>query len=138
MNSEPINDWCDCDRIHGWHPWTSECHTPGPVEHGSVVPITPYYSAALDEIYRLRTLLAYEAGTLAAHTEYKTFPKSRQRFAQASIARMQAASRGEIDAQLVSNLGSDLAVRSARKEAGMPDPMTRQDWETQTFRKEET
>lgn len=52
-------------------------------------------SEAVDEIYQLRTALANEARILEAHTEYKTFPKTRRQFAEESIGRMRAAARGD-------------------------------------------
>jgi hypothetical protein len=54
-------------------------------------------SDALDEIYMLRLLLASEARILEAHTEYKTFPKSRREIATGSIRRMRAAVRGFVE-----------------------------------------
>lgn len=53
-------------------------------------------SLALDEIYALRCVLASEARTLEATLEYKTFPKTRRRFAEESVRRMRAAAAGEV------------------------------------------
>lgn len=53
-----------------------------------------HYSLALDEIYRLRGLLAYEAVVTAAHLELKTFPKSRRVSAELQVQRMTAAATG--------------------------------------------
>jgi len=55
-----------------------------------------HYSDALDEIYRLRSILAYESRVTDAHHEsYKTFPKTRKKFAVEQAERMRAAARGE-------------------------------------------
>ena len=54
-------------------------------------------SRALDEIYALRLLLASEARILEAHTDYKTFPKSRRDVAARSISRMREAARGRAE-----------------------------------------
>ena len=135
--AEEIRDWCSCGpRGWDWHPWVQgSCETDQPQERGGVVPITPIYSAALDEIYRLRTLLAWEADVLAATAGYRSFPKSRQEIAQQSIARMRAAARGEAAAQVLAE--SNTAVRYARDEAGMAQLMTRAQWEEQRFSHED-
>lgn len=101
------------------------------MEKGDVVPVTPYYSAALDEIHWLRTLLALEAGTLDAHAEMASFPKSRRRFAAASIERMRLAARGGWRKTLRGEPNANLAW--ARREAGMPPTLTRAAWEAETF-----
>lgn len=54
-----------------------------------------HYSAALDEIYRLRCLLEYNADVLQAHLWLKTFPKSRRPIAEMQVERMRRASEGE-------------------------------------------
>lgn len=53
-----------------------------------------YYSAALDEIYRLRIALAVEAETQAANLTFKTFPKSRRVETEQSVARMRRCAIG--------------------------------------------
>ena len=52
-------------------------------------------TAAVDEIYALRGILADEAGILEAHLSYKTFPKSRRKFAESQIERMRKAASGD-------------------------------------------
>lgn len=54
-------------------------------------------SAALDEIYSLRLLCAYEAEVISAHLDYKTFPKSRRRIAEKQINRLIRAAEGEAE-----------------------------------------
>ena len=54
-------------------------------------------SAAVDEIFFLRALLADEASITEAHLDYKTFPKSRRGEAQAQVDRMRRAARGDLD-----------------------------------------
>lgn len=53
------------------------------------------YSEALDEIWRLRRILAHEACVLEAHLGLKTFPKSRREFAVSQVERMRASARGD-------------------------------------------
>lgn len=53
-----------------------------------------YYSAALDEIYKLRVALAIEADTQAGNLNFKTFPKSQRKATGESIQRMQACAIG--------------------------------------------
>jgi hypothetical protein len=54
-----------------------------------------HYSRALDEIYRLRQALAYEASVVDAHLGLKSFPASRRRFAEDQVKRMRRAAIGE-------------------------------------------
>jgi hypothetical protein len=88
------------------------------------------YSAALDEIYALRRALAYEATVLNVHLDYKTFPKSRRRFAEEQRVRMTAAACG--DRSRYSDVSS-LSLRHAMDQVGASQTMTRHEWETQRF-----
>lgn len=84
-----------------------------------------YYSAALDEVYRLRRALAFEARVVEAHTEYKTFPKTRRRFATEQVERMRMSARGRSElayagvnsyslrAELLDSGGQETLTRSA-------------------------
>lgn len=85
------------------------------------------YSAALDEIWALRKLCAYEAGAMRAHLHYRTFPKSRRGCAEDSIERLQAAARG--GTQVAVAPLSHLSLRHALREAGAEDGLTRVSWE---------
>ena len=58
-------------------------------------------SEALNEIYALRTICAYEEGVVQTYTEYKSFPKSRRDVADKQMRRLRAAVAGE--AQRVAN-----------------------------------
>lgn len=86
------------------------------------------YSAALDEVYRLRTLLAVEGSILAAHLTYKTFPKSRRGIAEEQVDRMYRAARGESRDVLAEH--PDRRRRQGRGDAGMPETLTRAAWES--------
>lgn len=79
-------------------------------------------SAALDEIYRLRLLLASEARILEAHLELKSFPKSRREFAVKSVQRMRLGAMGK---EFV--LGSDQAKNEYRALTGT-QTMTTPNW----------
>lgn len=85
-----------------------------------------HYSAALDEIYRLRRALAYEARVVETYLDYKSFPKTRRGVAEEQIKRMRASVIG----------GSESAYggvhhRSLDVEAGELgfDTLTRWEWE---------
>jgi collagenase-like PrtC family protease len=84
------------------------------------------YSAALDEIYRLRQALAYEADVVTAQTDLK-LSKRRRSEIDASVERLRAAARGE--AQRVYAGTSSLSLRGSLKRAGAPDTLTRWQWE---------
>ena len=85
-------------------------------------------SRALDEIYRLRTLLAYEAGVLGVHTEYKSFPKSRRDAAIRQMERMVGAAAGNSEVAMAGI--SSLSLRAARERAGF-ETLTRAQWEAE-------
>jgi hypothetical protein len=56
------------------------------------VEIVDLLSSALDEVYRLRRALAYEARVSEAHYEgFKTYPKSRRTIAEEQVRRMRLA-----------------------------------------------
>lgn len=92
----------------------------------NTVPLADY-SAALDEIYRLRRALAYEAAVAKAHGEYKTFPKSRRDVLDSQIERMRAAARGNVlDAY---RDRPHFALDATMREAGAKTTLTRHAWE---------
>lgn len=89
-----------------------------------MVPLTTL-GIALDEIYRLRTLLAYEAEVIDTHLNYKTFPKSRREIAIGQVERMRWAAKGHAVSI------SHLSERHARESAGMSHLLTRAQWEAE-------
>lgn len=56
-----------------------------------------HYGRALDEIYRLRTALAYEAHLLGGHLSMATFPKTRRASAEAAVRRMNLSAMGKAE-----------------------------------------
>lgn len=92
---------------------------------GDMVPLS-YYSAALDEIYRLRGAIAYEADVVDAHIGYKTFPKTRRMIALRQMERMREAARGWSRVSYM-NMGNDL--RQALRRMDAPETLTRAEFE---------
>lgn len=90
------------------------------------------YSEALDEIWRLRGLLAVEAGILEAHLALKGFPKSRRAHAEAQVDRMLRAAQGQSSRVYYEHPG--LRVRAARHAAHIPETLTRAAWEQSLVR----
>lgn len=88
----------------------------------SMVPLSEL-SAALDEVFRLRRALAYEAEAIAAHLSLRSFPKSRRPIAEQQIERMRSAARGE--SRPAYGGTASLALRSAMENAGAPETLTR-------------
>jgi hypothetical protein len=86
-----------------------------------------HYSDALDEIYRLRQLLAYEAQCVSATLEMKTFPKSRRDVHERQIERMRAAARGEAEVRMAGM--SNTVLRYCLRDAGAAETLTRSQWE---------
>lgn len=80
-------------------------------------------SVAIDEIYFLRAMLADEAGIIEAHLGYKTFPKSRRRFAEEQVERMKRAAAGEMYAAAREKFFPNLAIERAGIEAGLTNHM---------------
>lgn len=89
--------------------------------------VDPHYSAALDEIYRLRCALAYEAQVTEAHLDYVTFPKSRRQVAEEQVGRMRQAARGEVEPTY--RQASSLSMKHCLAEAGASPTLTRHQWE---------
>lgn len=87
-----------------------------------------FYSAALDEVYMLRLLLASESRTLEAHLEYKTFPKTRRGFAAESVERMRTAVLRGAHAAISRSFSS---MRRRASMIGMPETLTRTGWEAE-------
>lgn len=84
-------------------------------------------SVAVDEIYFLRALLADEADIIDAHLGYKTFPKSRRKFAEEQIERMRAAASGDMNAARREKFDSTQAFRRL----GIDDSLTNSQWAEQ-------
>jgi hypothetical protein len=88
-----------------------------------------HYSRALDEIWRLRALLAYEANVLGAHVDYACFPKSRRPVAERSMERMRRSSRGQSEAAMA-NVPST-SLKGALSDAAAEQCLTRAMWEAE-------
>lgn len=84
-----------------------------------------HYSAALDEIFRLRTALAYEAAVIQNRLAGRKAPKSGHSPAEEQVARMRRAARGDVASH--STVPPEVA-RKSRCLADM-DGLTRWQWE---------
>lgn len=85
-------------------------------------------SLALDEIYALRALCAYEAGVREADLTYRTYPKSRRDIAKDRIQKLRSAARGRaID--VVRDLHSSHSLKQSLREAGASETLVRAEWE---------
>lgn len=86
-----------------------------------------HYSRALDEIHRLRGLLAYEAQVTKSHLGYATFPKGRRQAAENQVRRMLSAAKGYAAAECDR---LPLTPRRYLDLMGAPSSLTRHRWET--------
>lgn len=94
--------------------------------------LLPYYSAALDEVHRLRRALAREARIVEAHLDLKSFPKSRRVFAEEQVQRMRQSARG---AAQLAYAGVDYQVMDGcMRMAGAASTLTRDQWEREVDR----
>lgn len=84
-------------------------------------------SIAVDEIYFLRALLADEADVLEAHLDYKTFPKTRRKYAEEQLDRMRRAAKGEMYAAARERFDAPMAFRRL----GVKETLTNHDWAEQ-------
>lgn len=82
-----------------------------------------YYSAALDEIYRLRAALAREAELRRDDLTLKTYPAGRRPIGQRAVERMNAAARGDVDGAY-----PGLDAKQALRTAGADEGFTHHDW----------
>lgn len=81
-------------------------------------------SIAIDEIYFLRAMLADEAGIIEAHLTYKTFPKTRRKYAEAQIERMKRAAAGDLEGARREKFDSNMALRRI----GVDECLTNDQW----------
>lgn len=86
-------------------------------------------SLALDEIYELRRLCAYEASVREADLDYATYPKSRRKVAEDRIERLRKAACGHVDVAVAGT--SSLSLRASFLAAGAKQTMTRSQWESE-------
>lgn len=84
-------------------------------------------SRALDEIYALRQLVAYEADIRVADLGYATYPKSRRKVALARIEALRQAARGQAQEAVAGT--SYLSLRHAMREAGASAVLTWHAWQ---------
>lgn len=90
-----------------------------------------YYSAALDEIWAMRGLMAAEARVLEAHLELKSFPKSRREYAQESVERMREAARGGA-VEIRDTWGEEYRRAATElRSIGAKETLTRAAWEAE-------
>lgn len=73
-------------------------------------------SAAVDEIYFLRAILADEAAIIEAHLGYKTFPKTRRKYAEEQVQRLRRIARGELYSASRKDFNQKRALRTADAE----------------------
>lgn len=105
----------------------TDLHQPGEAE------LLRYYSAALDEVYRLRAALASEARIIEAHVTLKSFPKSRRGFAEDQVQRMRATARYGTQGRRHS-LDRHFDNKSALRDAGADECLTRDQFEREVDR----
>lgn len=84
-----------------------------------------HYSAALDEVYALRAILAGEALRVEADLSLKSFPKSRRGFAEEAAERLRAAARGDYWPAYHHLKRPKMYLR----ECGARETLTRSSWE---------
>jgi hypothetical protein len=90
------------------------------------VPLSTY-SAALDEIYFLRSALAYEARVVDTALGYKTMAQTVRAKLGAVRERLAQAARGERDQHIQGTASAKFCLRWV----GASDTLTRHEWETQ-------
>jgi len=86
-----------------------------------------HYSHALDEIYRLRVALAYEAHVATSLLTYATLPSGARAQLEDMVDRARAAARGEVAYRRL--IDDELRGRILRN-AGASETLTRHQWET--------
>jgi hypothetical protein len=87
-----------------------------------------HYSRALDEIYKLRRALAYEARVTTGLLNYASLPKGASERIETMGNRLRAAARGEVD--LAYGMRSGEGQRLLMDAGALPT-LTRQRWEKQ-------
>lgn len=80
-------------------------------------------SAAVDEIYFLRALIADEAAIIEAHLDYKTFPKTRRAIAEQQVERLRRVARGEMWTATRDKFDQHRALRTADADTFLTNAM---------------
>ncbi len=88
-----------------------------------------WISEALDEIWHLRRLCAYEAVVREADLSYATFPKGRRKVVEDRIERLRDAARGHADRAIAG--ASYRSLEAAMRDAGANSMLTRPQWEAE-------
>lgn len=133
-SADPICAECLTERSHVAH------SNPGLYNHHEYLPagevagtavhevgLLEFYSAALDEIYALRTVLAAQADIVEAHLSLRSFPKSRRQVAEEQVEGMRQAARGAWR----SVYATIRRPKNVLAHAGASETLTRWEWERQ-------
>lgn len=86
-----------------------------------------HYSAALDEVFRLRQALAYEARVSESLLSYTSLPVGARKKAEGQVERMRRSARGEVEAVYAEVPNHHR--QSVMRQAGMHPTLTRGQWE---------
>ncbi len=90
-----------------------------------------HYSRALDEIYKLRRALAYEARVTTGLLNYATLPKGAREHVESMGERLRTAARGEVDRAYEMRSGEGQRLLA---DAGALPTLTRGQWERRASR----
>ncbi len=88
-----------------------------------------HYSRALDEIYRLRAMAAYESLVIKAHLDYASMPKGLRTRLEDQRVRLEALSRGESGRMVHERTWS--VVKWALRQVTGKETLTRSAWEAE-------
>ncbi len=88
-----------------------------------------WISEALDEIWHLRQLCAYEAAVRETDLSYARYPKGRRKVAQERIDCLREAARGHAERAVAGTNWQSLAA--AMKDAGADSTLPRAQWEAE-------
>jgi hypothetical protein len=103
-------------------------HTDWQVKHDEVL---AEYSLALDEVWRLRRALAYEARAVEANCglDLKSYPTARRRQMIAAIERMRQSAKG--NSETVYAGMSAMSLRAEMRAVCGSETLTRSQWEAE-------
>lgn len=132
-NTRPrIEDWCRCGDGR-WHPWILlECPGSQGEERGDVIPVTPFLTAALDQLYAFRRLMAVAASDLEAALDARMTQKRRNGL-RALVQQLRKTARGNAQGPLLGQDVSRAREMLALDRAGWDGNLTRSRWESETF-----
>ncbi len=92
-----------------------------------------HYGSALDEVYRLRALVAYECEMIGQYLEYASIPKGLRHRLEWQQARLRRAAQGLARDVILEDVSGWSRVKSSLRRVTGRQTLTRSEWESERW-----